>query len=225
MLDFVKIADSTRECQRNWNNEKVKDEDIETIVQSAINMPSRKQMIDFELFVVTNPETIKQLFRISVDDRDFSLNPRAKYHNGQMMAPLILIWGETKNEKVFLPSAQTEGYVWGTDQREVAYRSPEKPGVSPVTKNLHIGISAGCAGIVSRSLGYQTGYCGCVLEDEMLKFLNNYSSNVVRFSLALGIGRGREGIPRNHVFDPDDPEDHVWIQALYGPKSTPVYRI
>ena len=58
MLDFVKIADSTRECQRNWNNEKVKDEDIETIVQSAINMPSRKQMIDFELFVVTNPETI-----------------------------------------------------------------------------------------------------------------------------------------------------------------------
>jgi hypothetical protein len=224
-MDWLSVTENAAKCQRNWTDEPVKEEDIELIMKACTNMPTRKNIIDYELFAFTDKEHIKHIFSIAQDDLDFSLSNRAKYHNGQMMAPLVLIWGRTDIVDQYLISDYTEGYADNentNNDREVDYRSPEQDGTSVTTQSMHVGISSSAAAIVAQSLGYQTGFCGCVLNDEMLIFLKQFSNNVKEFSVALGVGKGRPGVPRNYVFENDE---HVYTNSVFGRKTITTYRI
>ena len=98
-MDFIQASLIAERCQRNWNYDiPVKDQDIETLIQVAINMPTKQNVDYYELIVSTNKNFNKSCYdsAINPDDPYFESEPN-KLRNGQVNAPLLFIWQNSLN--------------------------------------------------------------------------------------------------------------------------------
>ena len=167
-IDNVTASSIAEQCQRNWNqNKKVSDEHINEIIQVATNMPTKQNREYYQLVVSTDLELNRQLYSVAIDDS----NPGFKkpfHRNGQVLAPLLLLWFSTKPIEDKFNDDFTEQF------------------------QISIGISSGAAALHATSLGYKTGFCCCMkwkTARQLLKAKGVYlSSQLVGHGLALGIG-------------------------------------
>jgi hypothetical protein len=165
---------TTEGCQRNWDYDYIiPQEHIDTIVNTAITMPTKQNQEFYSLIVSTDRDFNYNFYlRTFRDDSGLYNDGR----NSQTNAPLLLVWIKNPNYKKI----------------ENSYE-----GAGPV----NIGVSAGGTALAANLLGYRTGFCACINKKETLSMLKKrLSIHTKDIEVALGIGMPDLTMPdRNYV--------------------------
>ena len=180
-LHIIKSSELAGKCQRNWIDEPIDEFDLRTIVNSAMNMPTKQNVTMYELVVVQDEKTREFLYDSSGVPE---LNDFTRWRNGQMLAPTILMWFISTNIPEF---HEAEDYDISTQHRD--------------SINLNTGISMGAAALTATQLGYNVGF-NCCGDNESYGQLGrtvNDDFNDYSFICALGIGKPMKEFSRNIV--------------------------
>ena len=180
-LHIIKSSELAGKCQRNWIDEPIDEFDLRTIVNSAMNMPTKQNVTMYELVVVQDEKTREFLYDSSGVPE---LNDFTRWRNGQMLAPTILMWFISTNIPEF---HEAEDYDISTQHRD--------------SINLNTGISMGAAALTATQLGYNVGF-NCCGDNELYGQLGrtvNDDFNDYSFICALGIGKPMKEFSRNIV--------------------------
>tara|TARA_B100000085_G_scaffold120938_1_gene110218 strand:- start:181 stop:1380 length:1200 start_codon:yes stop_codon:yes gene_type:complete len=183
-------SDVVSRCQRNWKDEPVPKSDIDIIVNTAMNMPTKQNVLMYELFVFTGRDEIDFLYDISTPP---GVNTDQKWRNAQIRAPLVLAWFIAKDvrDTVHSEIPEDEVYSFSTTSHEA--------------RNLNVGISCGAAALTAGQLGYHTGFNCCFQLDKLEVLAQHKRPGIGSFVLSLGVGKPVDGVPRNHIF----ANDHI----------------
>ncbi len=189
ILNSARVAER---AQRNFDFSKpVLEEDIQTITEACTTMPTKQQLPYYTLVASTDPAFNKACYDIAVDRTDDSpagRNPDfdLEYHrNGQVWAPLLLIFLENNKEKVLENEDQLELHGDHDEERFAQM-------------HMSIGIASGVAAFTASMLGYKTGFCACIEYQSLvglLKTKNTIPEHALQTNggaLFLGIGHGTE---------------------------------
>lgn len=175
IIEAVKSAEG---CQRNWDRSHViPQEDVDTIVYTATNMPT-KQNQEFYSLVASTDQEFNHSFYLKTFTDDKGLYNEGR--NSQTDAPLLLIWIRNKKFK----------------KKENTYE---------VAGPVSIGVSAGATALVANMLGYKTGFCACINKKKSIPMLAQKNIFTTDIELALGIGMPDADMPgRNFVKFPHE---------------------
>ena len=145
MLNLTETVKTAERCQRNWDySNPVTQEDIEKIVGVATSMPTKNNRSYYELIVSTDLDFNKMCYTHAIDKNNPHFN-REIHRNTQVLAPLLLIWRPTPISNIKDPF---------DDNFVTSYL-------------VSIGISTGAAVLTANSLGYRSGYCQCIEQEEL----------------------------------------------------------
>jgi len=181
---MIKASKIAGQCRRNWTYEKFDDSDLHTITTAATNMPTKQNVLNYELVVSTNTTVNEKFYRVSVPyDGNF-----APYNNGQVNAPLLYIWCDSPRveEIMEMNNQHTE------------------------LRHTSVGISSGAAALTATYLGYETGFCKCFDNVAVQNILKTYTGREkLNPLLMLGVGHPkmkRPGVPerRSHCYLGDE---------------------
>lgn len=172
LINASKIAN---QCRRNWAYEKFNDEDLQTITSVATNMPTKQNVLSFELVVSTNVQVNEEFYKVATSEDDRF----REWNNGQVNAPLLYVWCNS-------PTVEEQ---------------MEKNHQDHTLRSLCIGISSGAAALTATFLGYETGFCRC-FEDKDVERIIKENGGVEKLSpiLMLGVGHPKlkeNGVPEN----------------------------
>ena len=179
-------------CQRNWDTKPMPTTDVETIVDVALNMPTKQNVLQYEIIAITNREIIEYLYSIAVSvesdvpEGGIIFKHNDTYRNAQVNASLLLIWTTSKDPK-----------QWDNED------SKDCSNTDHYSKCIGVGLSAGAAALASNQLGYKTGFCNCFIQDKMKQFITDNTEYGDDFMTSLGIGYPLEDYNRNQVVKED----------------------
>lgn len=173
----------SQKCQRNWNlDDEINSDDLEIIIDSATNCPSKQNLNYYKLHVIKDRELIEELHQYTkgfgpiYDDYDsetpnkwastghYSIekgNSGKFYTNPQVKANILLVFTKNHPEQIREENEQYE------EDRQMA-----------------VGIAAGYVNIISTMLGYATGCNKCFSYDLVKDALGNDEEPI----LMMGIG-------------------------------------
>lgn len=164
-----KSIHKSQHCQRNWDlTKQIPKEDIELIVDSAVNCPTKQNLNFYKVHAITNRELIEKIhdktkgFEVFGEDRQV-VDVKT---NSQTLANLLLVF--TKDS----PS-------YAREQIEI---DDEKAKTYEDDRHIAIGIAAGYVNLTSTMLGYSTGCCKCFDSNEIKNMLGESPM------LLMGIG-------------------------------------
>lgn len=164
--DIKKAVVRSQHCQRNWDlSKEFPQEDLETILYSVTNCPSKQNHAFYKVHAITNREIIEQ---IHTNTEGFLLPTGEWTTNSQTLANLLLVF-----EAIETSTAHKEKNKKYENQ-EVKHRDI----------NMAVGIAAGYANLTSAILGYSTGCCACFDPDKIKSILKMDKQPV----LLMGIG-------------------------------------
>ena len=194
-------VDTTQRAQRNYDLSKsIPQADLDTLIYTAINSPSKQNETHFKLKVYTDPNLIhniydctkrfalfyKDTFDKMFKDTDEGVIANNEYEvkNSQVLANVVFVYCDEDQ--------QDEDNLRGSEQI-IANRgnaSEETTNFFTRLKNFSIGISSGQLSLVAALLGYKTGFCSgystsqlkAVIKDEprLLVGIGYENSNVNR---------------------------------------------
>lgn len=187
-MNLIESSITAGHCQRNWDTKPIPEEDIKTITEVALNMPTKQNVLQYEIIAITNRAVIEYLYSIAVSvEQDVPeggtiFKGNDMYRNAQVNASLLLIWTTSTNpyqydNKDALDASNTDHY----------------------SKCIGVGISAGATALAANQLGYRTGFCTCFIQDKMKQFITDHTEYGDNFMTSLGIGYPLEGYSRNQT--------------------------
>lgn len=196
-MDPVKASFIAERCQRNFDfDQEIPEDDFTTIMQACINMPSKQNKQYFRMIVSRNQEFNRVCYDYSEDPTNPDFD-RPLHRNGQVMAPLLLMFVPEDPDSVYNPFG--DDFYTNFDQ--------------------NLGICAGVAAHTAATLGYRTGFCACVRWKDLFDTLVErfgITRPVVNTGLFLGIGKPRQDVSRGTIiiegqygYEVDDSEDKV----------------
>ena len=175
-------------CQRNWDTKPIPSEDIKIITEVALNMPTKQNVLQYEIIAITNREVIEYLYSIAISTArdappgEVIFKGNQIYQNGQVNASLLLIWITSINPKQWNNTA-----------------SKDLSNINHYSKCIGVGISAGATALAANQLGYRTGFNQCYDNTKMQQFINDNTEHGEEFVTSLGIGYPLEGYSRNQT--------------------------
>jgi hypothetical protein len=178
-------------AQRNWDyNRPVLEADIDTITKACTTMPTKQQLPYYTLIASTDLIFNQACYKIAIDEENPDFN-REHHRNGQVLAPLLLIFLQNNVEKILENEAEK-------DLHEHVYEEIESQ------LYTSIGISSGVAAFSASMLGYKTGFCACMIYDQLIDLLEtkNVPSHVLLpegNALFLGIGHPNDSFDRKDI--------------------------
>lgn len=189
-MNLIESSITAGHCQRNWDTKPIPKDDIKTITEVALNMPTKQNVLQYEIIAITNREVIEYMYSIAVSIAKDQHNKSGGtvfegndiYRNGQVNASLLLIWTTSKDPK-----------QW--DNKD----SKDHSNTDHYSKCIGVGLSAGAAALAANQLGYRTGFCNCFIQDEMQQFITDNTEYGEFFMTSLGIGYPLEGYSRNQI--------------------------
>lgn len=165
--DIKKAVIKSQHCQRNWDlSKEIPSSDLETILYSVTNCPSKQNHAFYKVHAITNRTIIED---IHANTNGFGLPNGNFTTNSQTLANLVLVFEEV--ETSYTHKEKNKLYENGlkTKTRDV---------------NMAIGVAAGYANLTSSILGYATGCCACFNPDKIKEILNMNNLPI----LIMGIG-------------------------------------
>jgi len=158
----------SQHCQRNWDLSKtIPEEDLELILFSVTNCPSKQNHAFYKVHAITNRDTIEEIHK---NTEGFLLPSGDWTTNSQTLANLLLVFEEVDTSEAHKTKNMT--YEKNSD----------------FTKNrdahMAVGIAAGYANLTSSILGYRTGCCACFDGNFIMEKLNMKTHPI----LLMGIG-------------------------------------
>ena len=177
---------SSQPCQRNWDlSKQIPKKDIDLILHSATQCPSKQNQNYYAIHVITDRELIQELYECSI-------TPKGDRKNPQLLANVVLLFERAVPK---LPVSYEELRVQalvGTKQDKI---------ITDKDATISVGIAAGFVNLTSSLLGYQTGFCTC-FAGEIVKSIFDIKGEPL---LAIGIGIKNE--EKEHYVDHDTSEN------------------
>jgi len=215
MNSTIKNAvDVALRAQRNYDLSKsIPDKDLESLIYSACNSPSKQNEAHYELMIFTDLELIEKIyektkyFSLIQDEEDvdnlfeenngqFWQNKNLSVHNSQVLANVLFVYIENKPE----PRGGNTLIAQTTDDENTeSYRLYQEQ------INYSIGISTGELILTASLLGYKTGICSAFCKPELKTLLG--SNGLPK--LLVGVGHGNDNLDRKqhaHAYNKDIPE-------------------
>lgn len=150
----------SQHTQRNWDlSKEVPQDDLDLIIHSATNCPSKQNFAFYNLHVITNRDIIEKIHALStgLGYIDQETGERIECTNPQTLANVLLVFEE---------ATMSEQY-----KQKFKLRDSSSKKVFERDRDMAIGIAAGYVNVVSSMLGYQTGCCACGEFEKMQELL------------------------------------------------------
>jgi len=142
-LDKVK---NTRKCQRNWDHSKqVPEQHIQHLIDVAVNSPAKQDEAYFDLYIVTNREKLKSLYKDH--SWGFVVDDDQQYRNPQIDGHVLFFWARK------IPETNRNAWVDNSIKDSQPF---SRVWVNCLTA---IGLSSGMVALTAANLGYATGFC------------------------------------------------------------------
>lgn len=161
-----KYAETVERCQRNYDiTQLLPKEHVDYILSVCTTMPSKNNKNLYRLLAIQNTSISKKIY---VKGAWAAGDPKSKevpnqYRNGQVYAPLLLIW---------------DGSICPEDRN------------SREDHLMAVGISSGAAALAAAELGYKTGFCVCFEEKKVEGVLNKHIGQTLNLKITLMLGIG-----------------------------------
>jgi len=173
-MDLYKAIHSAQHCQRNFDlSKKMPTEDIKTLVVAATQCPSKQNVAFYKLHVITSRDVINEIYE-SCSGTGFDGDSTPS--NPQVLANLVFVFEEYANYDNNSPNSNPETVRANEDWAKHALNND---------RNQAIGVAAGMVNLSAAQLGYGTGCCACILDQDRLKKAINAQNNAL---LVMGIG-------------------------------------
>ena len=190
------------QCQRNWDHSRsMSTSDVDSLISIAMNMPTKQNVLQYELIAITNRDMIEELFGIAVsvpnDSGYKTFTGNEFYRNGQVNASLLLLW------------------VTSTADDSDNIDSIDPANIDHYSKCIGAGISAGATALAANALGYRTGFCSCFDNKQISRFIAKHTDTGEFLITSLGIGYPLAHLTRNHTLD----EEHNIIMHTSSIKA------
>ena len=184
MTDIKSIVDRSQICTRNWDHSKtIPEEHIDIFLHTLQNCPSKQNFAFYKIHLITDKEMQSQILE---ETRIFTLPNGVTVTNSQNMANILIVFEKPNYSDTMLK--RNEKYTWFNTQPEWELDRDSW---------MNIGVAAGYLNYIAHSLGYETGYCAG-LHQENVKNIIGCENNI---ELMMGIGfRDMELDQRDHHF-------------------------
>ena len=177
--EFIKTCiHKSQHCNRNWDLTKnIPQEDINLIVESATQCPSKQNLNFYKTHVITNRDIIE---KIHDHTKGFIINDDF-YTNSQTIANVLLVFTEDhpKIKRDLIRKFNKETGKWNAVKVDVELDSSN----TNIDRFMALGVAAGYVSLVSTILGYHTGLCRCFDENALKNILNGEKTLLI-----IGIG-------------------------------------
>lgn len=200
--NIKKAVTIAQQAQRNYDLSKsIPQEDLETLIFSAVNSPSKQNETHYELKVYTDQNKIRDIynctkrFSLLKDASDieksfkedangiFWQNENTSVHNSQILSNVLFVYiddDDTPRGGNSLIAQNTKNL---NSQSLQNYNNQ---------KSYSIGISVGELILTAALLGYKTGICSAFNPDALQEIFNTDK----QIKLLVGVGYENEGIDR-----------------------------
>ena len=194
MRDKIKDAvDTVQRAQRNYDLSKhIPTDDLDFLIYTAKNSPSKQNETHFSLYVFTDEHIIKQIYDqtkrftlgikevLEEDKGEQWLYENRSVKNSQINANALFVYVED------------EGAARGATHLSGQHGNNFGRQIFNEQKSISIGISTGELILTAGLLGYKTGLCSAFDEEGVKDILNTKRS----VKLLVGIGFENEGVDR-----------------------------
>ena len=211
--DIKKAVIRSQHCQRNFDlAQTMPQEDVDLLVYSAANCPSKQNISFYNLHVITDYETISRIHDVSAGATAVSKDTgeRQIVTNSQVLANVLFVF-ERKTR------AQMSDRLDNNDEKhdhdlDSMFDLDEAQDLKLFERDQDtaIGIAAGYLNIVASMMGYSTGCCQCFDSDAIEEILGLEGKP----ALLMGIGfkdatrnRREHPLDSNLVFSIKKKED------------------
>ena len=204
-------VDTTQRAQRNYDLSKsIPQADLDTLIYTAINSPSKQNETHFKLKVYTDPNLIHNIYDCTkrfgligdnfdkmYKDTDKGVIGNNKYEvkNSQVLANVVFVYCDDEDNLV--------GGEHVLAQKENASEIVKMQFAR--IKNFSIGISAGQLSLVAALLGYKTGFCSGYSTSQLKAVIKDEPR------LLVGIGYENSNMDRRlhgKLFNKDIPKQY-----------------
>lgn len=162
--DIKKAVIRSQHCQRNFDLGKtMPQEDVDLLVYSAANCPSKQNIAFYNLHVITDSETISKIHDVSQGATAVSKDTGEQQivTNSQVLANVLFVFEKKKrnqmSDKLAINDAKHEHDLDSMFDLDEA----EDKKLFLRDQDTAIGIAAGYLNIVASMMGYETGCCQC----------------------------------------------------------------
>ena len=213
--ELKNAVDITQRAQRNYDLSKsIPQADLDTLIYTALNSPSKQNETHFKLKVYTDPNLIHNIYDCTkrfgligdnfdkmYKDTDKGVIGNNKYEvkNSQVLANVVFVYCDEDQ--------QDEDNLRGSEQI-IANRgnaSEETTNFFTRLKNFSIGISSGQLSLVAALLGYKTGFCSGYSTSQLKAVIKDEPR------LLVGIGYENSNMDRRlhgTLFNKDIPKQY-----------------
>lgn len=201
MQDTIKNAvDTAQRAQRNYDLDKViPKNELETLIYTSVNSPSKQNEIHFAVDVYTDQHTIREIYNctklfglvkapsdleeqcgITADEKFWQDSDKSVY-NSQILANVLFVYSEDEG-----PAR------CGTTKVAQENRNSNMYYLYQEQKNYSMGISIGQLILAATMMNYKTGICSAINVDDVKKIVACKGNPKV----LVGIGFENQGVNR-----------------------------
>jgi len=180
---IVKAIHRGQHCQRNWKlDEKMPSVDIETIITSATQCPSKQNLDFYSVIAIQDREIIESIYETTMTAKGRK--------NPQVLAHLLLIFVENPEVTQIDRNSEIRGKM--TKHTSLT--------LSAMEEDLHqaIGVAAGFVNVTSSMLGYRTGCNKCFDTDTVKEILQLGEGERPILMMGVGIHNEDRGRREEH---------------------------
>jgi len=220
---LVKAIHRSQHTQRNFNRDKeIPIEDIKTIITAATQCPSKHNLAFYDLHIIQNRNVIDEIYKTTTNmymtKEEQIARELETLSNPQVLANLVLVF--TKSD------FKNSNHQFHKNLRDLIKSTSSHVNDREILKtdmNQAVGIAAGYVNIIATLLGYETGYCRCVMDKQRLLSILEIDKKVP-IILLMGIGFKNDGINRrSHPLKGSSTHnDYKWQNDFITIKKEPI---
>jgi len=194
MQDKIKQAiDTVQRAQRNYDlSKRIPKEDLELLIYAAKNSPSKQNETHLSLHIFTDECIIKQIYgctnkftlgvkeALDEDKGEEWLYENYSVKNSQIYANALFVYVED------------DGEARGATHLRAQHGDEFSKRILTEQKNYSMGISIGELILTAGLLGYKTGICSAMDEEQVKQILGTDRS----VKILVGVGFENEGVDR-----------------------------
>lgn len=197
--EIKKAVNVAKRAQRNYDLSKsIPKNDLETLIYTAKNSPSKQNETHYSLYIYTDKDIIREIYNttkkfilykqndiVDILDPNNNKNEQWMYdntsvYNSQILANVLFVY------------VDHNGSARGVTHMLAKHDDTESNEIYNIQKNYSIGISVGQLTLAATLLGYKTGICSAFDPDQVQEIIK--SNNTVK--LLVGIGYENIGVDR-----------------------------
>lgn len=147
---------NSQHCQRSWDLTKtIPQEDLETLVTSVSQCPSKQNIAYYKCHFITNRSVIESIHN-NTDGFTVKYSPKVTQTNSQTLANLLVAF-----EDIPITPRLLNGEIRNDQSLWLQQDETNIPEALKRDKEMAIGIASGYLNLTANLLGYSTGFCAC----------------------------------------------------------------